>query len=277
MGIKRYKPITAGMRHRVSLDYSEVTTLYPEKTLIGGVKRGRGNGRNAQGVITCRHRGGGNKKFYRIVDFRRDKRDIDAKVMSVEYDPYRTARIALLHYTDGEKRYIIAPNGLKVGDTVMAGERVEIKAGNAMPLRNIPVGTVIHNVEVKPGKGGQLARSAGAYAKLDGKEGRYAFLRMPSTEIRTILLDCYATIGEVSNSDSMNVFIGKAGHSRHRGIRPYVRGVAMNKVDHPHGGGRGKQKGYKTPVSPTGVPAKGYKTRKKNKVTNRYIVAVRKK
>lgn len=277
MGIKRYKPITAGMRHRVSLDYSEVTTLNPEKTLIGGVKRGRGNGRNAQGVITCRHRGGGNKKFYRIVDFRRDKRDIDAKVMSVEYDPYRTARIALLHYTDGEKRYIIAPNGLKVGDTVMSGERVEIKTGNAMPLRNIPVGTVIHNVEVKPGKGGQLARSAGAYAKLDGKEGRYAFLRMPSTEIRTILLDCYATIGEVSNSDSMNVFIGKAGHSRHRGIRPFVRGVAMNKVDHPHGGGRGKQKGYKTPVSPTGVPAKGYKTRKKNKVTNRYIVAARKK
>lgn len=277
MGMKRYKPTSAGLRHKVNLDFSEITTNEPEKTLICGVKRGRGNGRNAQGRITVRHRGGGNKKFLREIDFRREKRDVEAKVVSIEYDPYRTARIALLHYVDGEKRYILAPNGLKVGDTVQAGERVEIKAGNAMPLRFIPVGTIIHNVEVKPGKGGQLARSAGTHAKLDGKEGRYAILRMPSSEIRMILLDCYATVGEVSNPDYVNVFIGKAGHSRHMGIRPFVRGVAMNKVDHPHGGGRGKQKGYKTPVSPTGVPAKGYKTRKKNKVTNRYILSHRKK
>lgn len=276
MGLKRFKPKTPGLRHKVSLDYSEITAEKPEKSLIGGIKRGKGNGRNSGGRITVRHRGGGNKRFYRIIDFKRDKRGVQAKVISIEYDPNRSSRIALLHYIDGEKRYILAPNGLKVGDKIEAGDKIEIKVGNALPLRNIPVGTMIHNVEVKPGKGGQLARSAGTYAKLDGKEGRYAILRMPSNEIRMILLDCFATIGEVSNADNSNVFLGKAGHSRHLGIRPYVRGVAMNKVDHPHGGGRGKQKGYKTPVSPTGVPAKGYKTRKRDKGSNRYILSKRK-
>lgn len=276
MGLKRYKPITPGLRHKVSYDYAEITKTEPEKTLVGGIKRGRGNGRNSEGRVTVRHRGGGNKKFYRIIDFKRDKRGVPAKVVSIEYDPNRTARIALLHYTDGEKRYILAPNGLKVGDIVEAGEKVEIKAGNNLQLRFVPVGSVIHNIEMMPGKGGQLARSAGTFAKLDGKEGRYAILRMPSGETRMILQDCYATIGEVGNSDNANVFLGKAGKSRHLGIRPYVRGMAQNAVDHPHGGGRGKQKGYKTPVSPTGVPAKGYKTRKKNKVSNRVILSKRK-
>ncbi|MGC8764621.1 MAG: 50S ribosomal protein L2 [Brevinematia bacterium] len=275
MGLKRFKPVTAGLRHKVGYDYEEITKDFPEKTLIAGVKRGRGNGRNHHGVITVRHRGGGNKRFYRLIDFRRDKYNVKAKVVSIEYDPNRSARIALLHYVDGEKRYILAPIGLKVGDFVESGEKVEINPGNALPLRNIPVGTVVHNVELKPGKGGQLARAAGTSAKLDGKEGKYAILRLPSNEIRMVLLDCYATIGEVGNPDNTNVFYGKAGQSRHLGIRPFVRGVAMNKVDHPHGGGRGKQKGYKTPVSPTGVPAKGYKTRK-NQLTDKYILSKRK-
>jgi large subunit ribosomal protein L2 len=276
MGLKRYKPITPGLRHKVSSDFAEITKTEPEKSLIAGIKRGKGNGRNNHGCITVKHRGGGSKKFYRIIDFKRDKFGVPAKVMSIEYDPNRTARIALLHYTDGEKRYILAPNGLKVGDIIEAGEKVEIKAGNSLLLKNVPVGTILHNIEMKPGKGGQLARSAGSYAKLDGKEGRYAILRLPSNEIRMILLSCYATVGEVGNADNSNVFLGKAGVSRHMGIRPYVRGVAMNKVDHPHGGGRGKQKGYKTPTSETGVPSKGYKTRKKNKVTNRYILSKKK-
>lgn len=276
MALKRYKPITPGLRHKVSFNYSELSKVEPEKSLIGGIKRGKGNGRNNQGCITVRHRGGGSKKFYRIIDFKRGKVGVAAKVISIEYDPNRTARIALLHYIDGEKRYILAPNGLKVGDLVETGEKVEIRVGNSLPLRNIPVGTLLHNIEIKPGKGGQIARSAGTYAKLDGKEGKYAILRMPSNEIRMILLDCYATVGEVGNADSSNVFLGKAGSSRHMGVRPYVRGVAMNKVDHPHGGGRGKQKGYKTPVSPTGIPAKGYKTRKKTKNSSRYILSKRK-
>lgn len=276
MGIKRFKPITPGLRHKVSFDYSEITKVEPEKTLIGGVKRGRGSGRNSSGKLTCRHRGGGNKKFYRIIDFRREKHGVPAKVVSIEYDPNRSARIALLNYQDGEKRYILAPNGLKVGETIEAGDKVEIKAGNNLLLKNIPVGTIIHNIEMKPGKGGQVARSAGTYAKLDGKEGKFAILRMPSNEIRMILLTCYATVGEVGNADASNVFYGKAGKSRHLGIRPYVRGVAMNAVDHPHGGGRGKQKGYKMPTSPTGVPSKGYKTRKKDKASSRYILSKRK-
>ncbi len=275
MGLKRFKPVTPGLRHKVGYDYEEITTDAPEKSLISGIKRGRGNGRNHHGVITVRHRGGGNKRFYRVIDFKRDKHDIKAKVVSIEYDPNRSARIALLHYVDGEKRYILAPIGLKVGNVVESGEKVEINIGNAMPLRNIPVGTVVHNVELKPGKGGQLARAAGTSAKLDGKEGKYAILRLPSNEIRMVLIDCYATIGEVGNPDNTNIFYGKAGHSRHLGIRPFVRGVAMNKVDHPHGGGRGKQKGYKTPVSPTGVPAKGYMTRK-NELTDKYILSRRK-
>jgi large subunit ribosomal protein L2 len=277
MGLKRYKPITPGLRHRVSVDYSEVTRQEPEKSLITGIKRGRGNGRNHSGEITCRHRGGGNKKFYRQIDFKRDKFNVEAKVVSIEYDPNRTARIALLHYVDGEKRYILAPKGLKVGDIVMSGERVEINIGNSLPMKQIPVGTSIHNIEMKPGKGAQMARSAGTFVTLDGREGKYAILRMPSGEIRKVLHECYATIGEVSNADLKNVVLGKAGRSRHMGVRPYVRGVAMNSVDHPHGGGRGKQKGYRTPVSPTGVPAKGYKTRKPNKNSSQYILTKRKK
>ncbi len=276
MGLKRYKPITPGLRHKVSSDFSEITKTEPTKSLIGGIKRGRGNGRNSGGRITVRHRGGGSKRFYRIIDFKREKLGVPAKVMSIEYDPNRTARIALLHYHDGDKAYILAPNGLKVGDTVEAGDKIEIRPGNNLPLKAIPVGTIIHNVEMKPGKGGQLARSAGTYAKLDGKEGRYAILRLPSNEIRMILLQCRATVGEVSNADNSNMFLGKAGVSRHMGIRPFVRGVAMNSVDHPHGGGRGKQKGYRTPVSPTGVPAKGYKTRNKKKTTSKYILSKRK-
>ncbi len=276
MGLKRYKPITPGLRHKVSADFSEITSTEPVKNLIGGTKRGRGNGRNNGGRITVRHRGGGNKKFYRVIDYKRDKIGVPAKVVTIEYDPNRTSRIALLQYHDGIKSYIIAPNGLKVGDTVEAGDKIEIRTGNSLPLKSIPVGTIIHNIEIKPGKGGQLARSAGTHAKLDGKEGKYAILRMPSGEIRMILLECRATVGEVGNADNSNMFYGKAGVSRHMGIRPFVRGVAMNKVDHPHGGGRGKQKGYKTPVSPTGVPAKGYKTRKKNKTTSKYILSKRK-
>ncbi|MFN4217177.1 MAG: 50S ribosomal protein L2 [Brevinematales bacterium] len=276
MGLKRFKPVTPGLRHRVSYDYSEITKSEPEKTLIGGTKRGRGDGRNSQGRITVDHRGGGNKRFYRIIDFKRDKWNIPAKVVAIEYDPNRTARIALLHYVDGEKRYILAPKELKVGDFVESGENVEIKPGNALPLKNIPVGTLVHNVELKPGKGGQLARSGGAYAKLDGREGKYAILRLPSGEIRMVLQVCMATVGEVSNSDRINIVLGKAGHARHLGIRPTVRGVAMNAVDHPHGGGRGKQKGYPTPVSRTNVPAKGYKTRKKNKYTDQYILSRKK-
>ncbi len=277
MGLKRYKPITPGLRHKVSSDYSDITKGSPEKKLIGGIKRGRGNGRNSGGRITVRHRGGGNKKFYRIIDFKRDKIGVPAKVVAIEYDPNRTARIAMVQYYDGVKSYILAPNGLKVGDIIEAGDKIEIRTGNNLPLKSIPVGTIIHNIEIKPGKGGQLARSAGTHAKLDGKEGKYAILRMPSNEIRMILLECRATVGEVSNADNSNYFLGKAGVSRHLGIRPYVRGVAMNSVDHPHGGGRGKQKGYTTPVSPSGVPAKGYKTRQGSKTSNKYIISRRKK
>ncbi len=277
MGIKRYKPITPGLRHRVSSDFAEITKTEPEKGLITGIKRGRGNGRNALGRITVRRRGGGEKKFYREIDFKRSIRDIEAKVVAIEYDPNRSARIALLNYVNGVKAYILAPNGLKVGDRVQAGEKVEIKVGNALPIRNIPVGSLLHNIELKPGKGGQLARSAGSFAKLDGKEGKYAALRMPSGEIRLVLQACFATLGEVGNAEHSNLVFGKAGVKRHMGFRPKVRGVAMNTHDHPHGGGRGRQKGYKTPVSPTGVPAKGYRTRKKSKVTNRYIISRRKK
>lgn len=277
MGLKRYKPITPGLRHRVSSDFDSVTKTEPEKTLIKGTKRGRGNGRNNNGRITMRHRGGGTKRFIRDIDFKRAIREVEAKVAGIEYDPNRSARIALLHYTNGQKAYILAPNGLKVGDRVIAGERVPIQAGNAMPIKNIPVGTIIHNVELKPGKGGQFARSAGTFCKLDGKDGKYAAIRMPSGEIRLVLQACFATIGAVGNAEQSNFVLGKAGRSRHIGVRPTVRGVAMNATDHPHGGGRGRQKGYKTPTSPWGTPSKGYRTRKKNKTTNRYIISRRKK
>ena len=277
MGIKRYKPITPGLRHRVSSDFDSITKSDPEKSLIKGGKRGRGNGRNNQGRITVRHRGGGSKKFYREIDYKRSIRDMEAKVIAIEYDPNRSARIALLYYENGIKAYILAPDGVKVGDRVIAGEKVEIKTGNAMPIKNIPVGSLLHNIELKPGKGGQIVRTAGAFAKLDGKEGKYAALRLPSGEIRLVLQSCFATIGIVGNAEHSNIVYGKAGKKRQFGYRPKVRGVAMNAHDHPHGGGRGRQKGYKTPVSPTGVPAKGYRTRKKNKVTSRYIISRRKK
>ncbi len=277
MGIKRFKPITPGLRHRVSPDFAEITKTEPEKSLITGTKRGRGNGRNNNGRITVRRRGGGQKRFYREIDFKRAIRDVEAKVVSIEYDPNRSARIALLNYVNGQKAYILAPNGLNVGDRVIAGEKVEIKVGNALPIKNIPVGSLLHNIELKPGKGGQIARSAGSFAKLDGKEGKYAALRLPSGEIRLVLQACFATLGEVGNAEHSNIVYGKAGAKRLLGYRPKVRGMAMNAHDHPHGGGRGRQKGYKTPVSPTGVPAKGYRTRKKSKVTNRYIISRRKK
>lgn len=277
MALKRYKPVTNGLRHRVSVDVKDLSNAEPEKSLIKGTKKGKGNGRNNQGVITVRHRGGGHKKLYREIDFKRSVRGVKGKVVSIEYDPYRTARIALIHYTNGEKRYILAPVGLKVGSFIEAGEKAEIEIGNAMPLSSVPVGTVIHNIELKPGAGGQLVRSAGNYAKLEGKENKYAMIRLPSGEIRMVLQRCWATIGEVGNMDHLNISLGKAGNARHLGDRPHVRGVAMNKHDHPHGGGRGKQKGYKTPTSPTGVPAKGYKTRKANKYSDRMIIAKRKK
>jgi len=240
------------------------------------VRIGNKGGRNNHGRITTRHQGGGNKKLYRVIDFKRDKEDIPGKVKTLEYDPYRSARIALVAYVDGEKRYIIAPLGLKVGDMVQSGKNADIKIGNAMQLKDIPVGTVVHNVELRPGKGGQLARSAGTYAQLLSKEGEYCHLRLPSGEIRLVKSECKATIGQVSNPDHENEVIGKAGKARWLGIRPTVRGTAMNPVDHPHGGGEGRTKGGRHPVTPWGMPTKGYKTRKKNKPSNKYIVSKRK-
>jgi len=258
------------------LTFDEITKKEPEKSLVVTLKKS--GGRNSQGRITVRFRGGGAKRKYRIIDFKRDKDGIPGKVAAIEYDPNRTANIALIHYVDGEKRYILAPNGLKVGDVIESGENVDIKVGNALPLRNIPVGTTVHNIELVPGKGGQLARSAGAEAQLMGKEGKYATLRLPSGEFRMVLLDCRATIGQVGNLDHENVTLGKAGRSRHLGRRPSVRGSAMNPVDHPHGGGEGKAPiGRPTPVTPWGKPTLGYKTRKKNKKSDKYIIRRRKK
>ena len=268
MGIKRYKPYTPSRRFMTVSDFSEITKTEPEKKLTKGFIRDVG--RNNQGRITCRHKGGGHKRRYRFIDFKRDKIGVPAKVAAIEYDPNRSARIALLHYIDGEKRYIIWPEGLKVGDWVMSGPDAEIKVGNALPLRNIPVGTIIHNIELKPKKGGQLCRAAGAYAQLLGKEGNYAIVRLPSGEMRKIHLDCMATIGQVGNLDHENIVIGKAGRSRWLGIRPTVRGTAMNPVDHPHGGGEGRTKG-RHPVSPWGWCTKGMKTRKK-KPSDKYII-----
>ncbi|MFO7154568.1 MAG: 50S ribosomal protein L2 [Caldicoprobacter oshimai] len=271
MGIKVYKPTSPGRRNMSVLTFEEITKKEPEKSLVVPLKKH--SGRNNEGRITVRHRGGGVKRKYRIIDFKRDKDNIPAKVAAIEYDPNRTANIALLHYKDGEKRYIIAPLGLKVGDTVMSGENVDIKVGNALPLRNIPVGTIIHNIELYPGRGGQLVRAAGGAAQLMAKEGDYAHVRLPSGEIRMIHLDCRATIGQVGNLDHENVSIGKAGRKRHMGIRPTVRGSAMNPVDHPHGGGEGKAPiGLPAPVTPWGKPTLGYKTRKKNKESDKYII-----
>jgi len=271
MGIKVYKPTSPGRRNMSVLTFEEITKKEPERSLVVPLKKH--SGRNNEGRITVRHRGGGVKRKYRIIDFKRDKDNVPAKVAAIEYDPNRTANIALLHYKDGEKRYILAPMGLKVGDIVMSGENVDIKVGNALPLRNIPVGTVIHNIELYPGRGGQLVRAAGGAAQLMAKEGDYAHVRLPSGEIRMIHLDCRATIGQVGNLDHENVSIGKAGRKRHMGIRPTVRGSAMNPVDHPHGGGEGKAPiGLPAPVTPWGKPTLGYKTRKKNKESDKYII-----
>ncbi len=275
MAVKKYKPVTPGQRGMTGYTFEEITKSTPERSLTV-IRRERG-GRNVHGRITVRHRGGGNRKYIRIVDFKRDKRDIPAKVAAIEYDPNRTARLALLNYADGEKRYIVAPLGLKVGDTVLAGAQAEIRPGNSLPLANIPVGTMIHNVELKAGKGGQLVRSAGESAQLLAKEGEYAQVRLPSGEVRLVLQVCYATIGQVGNVDHSNIKLGKAGRKRHMGIRPTVRGTAMSPRDHPHGGGEGRQPaGMPGPKTPWGRPARGYKTRN-NKQTDKYIVRRRSK
>ncbi len=271
MGIKKYKPITPGLRGMSVSTFEEITTKTPEKSLTVTLKKN--SGRNVRGKITVRHRGGGYRPKYRIIDFKRNKDGIPATVKTIEYDPNRTANIALLSYADGEKRYIIAPKGLQVGNVVVSGPDADIKPGNALPIANIPLGTIIHNIELKPGKGGQLARSAGNGAQLMAKEGQYAQVRLPSGEVRMVRIECRATIGEVGNSDHANISIGKAGRKRHMGWRPTVRGSVMNPNDHPHGGGEGRAPiGRKGPVTPWGKPALGYKTRKKNKDSNKYIV-----
>jgi large subunit ribosomal protein L2 len=275
MGIKQYKPTSPGRRNMSVLTFEGLSKVEPEKSLLVTLKKNAG--RNSYGRITVRHRGGGNKIKYRIIDFKRNKDGIPAKVSTIEYDPNRTAFIALLTYVDGEKRYIIAPEGLKVGDTVISGENADIKVGNALPLSNMPVGTMVHNIELVPGKGGQLVRSAGASAQLMAKENDKALLRLPSGEMRYVLLDCKATVGAVSNSEHELVQIGKAGRKRHMGIRPTVRGSVMNPVDHPHGGGEGKSPiGRPSPVTPWGKPTLGYKTRKNNKYSDKMIVKRRK-
>ena len=274
MPIKSYKPVTPSLRFRKTLDFSEVTDSKPEKSLIKPLKKS--GGRNNLGRVTSRHRGGGHKRHYRIVDFKRNKDGIGSKVSSIQYDPNRSALIALLTYVDGEKKYILYPNGVQVGDNLMSGDSVEIRAGNCMPLANIPMGTFVHNIELKIGKGGQMARSAGSYAQLLAKEGGYAHLKLPSGEVRLVNLRCRATIGQVGNLEHENRVIGKAGAKRWMGIRPRVRGVAMNPIDHPMGGGEGKSSGGRHPTSPWGWQTKGMRTRSKKK-SNKYIVKRRKK
>lgn len=274
MAIKKFKPTSPGRRNMTSSSFEEITTSTPEKSLVAPLKRT--GGRNNYGRITKRHTGGGHKRKYRIIDFKRDKKDIPAKVVSIEYDPNRSSRIALLNYADGEKRYIIAPLGISVGDTLIASEQADIKPGNALTIRAIPLGTWVHNVELRVGKGGQLARSAGTYAMIAAKEGKYAQLRLPSGEVRLVLQGCCATVGQVGNPEHENIQIGKAGRNRWLGKRPQSRGVAMNPVDHPHGGGEGKSSGGRHPVTPWGIPTKGYKTRT-NKRTDKFIIRRRKK
>ena len=270
MAIKVYKPTTPGLRGMTGYGFEEITKSKPERSLI--VVRKNHAGRNSYGKITVRHQGGGNRQFIRLVDFKREKRGIPAKVKAIEYDPNRTARLALLAYADGEKRYIVAPLGLQVGDTLMTGPQAEIRPGNSLPIANIPVGTMIHNIELQEGKGGQLVRSAGTAAQLLAKEGDYAQIRLPSGEVRLIRQVCYATVGQVGNLDHSNVKLGKAGRKRHMGVRPTVRGTAMSPRDHPHGGGEGRQPtGMAGPKSPWGKPTRGYKTRR-NKKSNQYIV-----
>ncbi|MFZ5625765.1 MAG: 50S ribosomal protein L2 [Bacillota bacterium] len=275
MAIKSFKPTSPGRRFVTVSTFEEITTDKPEKSLLEPLKKKAG--RNNQGRLTVRHQGGGHKRMYRIIDFKRNKDGIPGRVATIEYDPNRSARIALINYADGEKRYIIAPVGLKVGDVIYSGPEADIKVGNALPLRNIPVGTTVHNIELKPGRGGQLARSAGSYAQLMAKEGKYALLRMPSGELRKVLAECRATIGQVGNLDHENITIGKAGRARWLGIRPTVRGVVMNPVDHPHGGGEGRSPIGRNPVTPWGKPALGAKTRKKNHPTDKLIVRRRNK
>ena len=271
MGIRKYKPTSPARRFMSVSTFEEITKTTPERSLLEKVSKS--GGRNNAGRMTVRHHGGGNTRKYRIIDFKRNKDDVQARVASIEYDPNRTANIALLNYADGEKRYILAPLGLNVGDIVLSGEGADIKPGNALKIKNIPVGTLIHNIELMPGKGGQLVRAAGNAAQLMSKEEKYAQVRLPSGEVRYILLECKATIGQVGNLDHENVSIGKAGRKRHMGVRPTVRGVVMNPCDHPHGGGEGKSPvGRPGPVTPWGKPALGYKTRAKKNKTNKYIV-----
>ncbi|MFT6982078.1 MAG: large subunit ribosomal protein L2 [Crocinitomicaceae bacterium] len=274
MGLKKFKPTTPGQRHKIISDYSDVSKKAPEKSLVKG--RSKSGGRNNDGRMTMRYIGGGHKQRYREIDFKREKHGVPATVKSIEYDPNRTARIALLYYADGEKRYIVAPEGLKEGDKVMSGAEATPNVGNAMFLADIPLGTVIHNIEMKPGKGGAIARGAGTYAQLNARDGRYAIVKMPSGETRMILITCLATIGSVSNSEHNLSVSGKAGRTRWQGRRPRVRGVVMNPVDHPMGGGEGKNSGGH-PRSRNGIPAKGFKTRSKKKYSNKFIVERRKK
>jgi len=274
MPIRKYKPTSAGRRFQTVQTFDDVTTSEPHKPLTEPLRKS--GGRDNHGQLTSWWRGGGHKRAYRLIDFKRDKRNIPATISTIEYDPNRSARIALVTYADGEKRYILQPNGLKVGDTIVAGDAVDILPGNALPLRNIPLGTLVHNVELRPGKGGQIARSAGSAVQVVAKEGQYVSVKMPSGEIRRINLNCMATVGQVGNLDHENITVGKAGRSRWIGKRPHVRGVAMNPVDHPLGGGEGKTSGGRHPVSPWGVPTKGYKTRGR-KPSDRFIVQRRPK
>lgn len=270
MALRKTKPTSPGRRFQTYDSFEGLSRSRPEKSLVRALKKT--GGRNAKGRVTCRHRGGGHKRRYRVIDFKRQKMEVPAKVAAIEYDPNRSARIALLHYVDGEKRYIVAPQSLAVGDTVIASRTADIKPGNVLPLRNMPLGTQIHNLELHPGKGSQLVRSAGSFAQLMAKEGRYAQVKLPSGEVRMFLMDCKATVGQVGNAEHGNISLGKAGRSRWLGRRPRVRGVAMNPVDHPMGGGEGKASGGRHPCSPWGQPTKGYRTRKKRKVSDRYIV-----
>jgi large subunit ribosomal protein L2 len=275
MAVKRHKPTSPGRRFASWSDRAEVTRSRPEKALTEGLTKS--GGRNTHGRITSRHRGGGAKRLYRKVDFKRRKDGVPAKVAAIEYDPNRTAYIALLHYADGEKSYILAPNRLRVGASVMSGEEADIQVGNSLPLRRIPTGTVVHNVELTPGRGGQMGRSAGTQIQLVAKEGQRATLRLPSGEMRMVPIDCRASIGAIGNAEHQNIEIGKAGRSRHKGKRPQTRGTAMNPVDHPHGGGEGSTTPGRHPVTPWGVPTLGYRTRKKNKDSDRYIVRGRRR
>jgi large subunit ribosomal protein L2 len=275
MAVKTYKPTSPGRRGMSGSTFEEITKAKPERSLVI-VKHGKG-GRNVSGRITVRHQGGANRRFIRVIDFKRDKRGIPAKVASIEYDPNRSARLALLNYTDGEKRYILAPQGMQVGDTVLAGPEAEIRPGNSLPLASIPLGTLVHNIELQQGKGGQMVRSAGTAAQLLGKEGAYAAVRLPSGEVRRVMQTCYATIGEVGNADHSNIKLGKAGRKRHMGVRPTVRGTAMSPRDHPHGGGEGRQPtGMPGPKSPWGQPTRGYRTRR-NTQSDKYIIRRRAK